>query len=412
MKQLQLILTLCLGLLLSNAPFLNAQCTQTNIEGIDFQVNCGGDDCASCLPILYSLICEEGAGVFYVFVVFPENVWTDEEANNGYYLEITGDYQDTFDETNQIINFQKIDGEGVFLQVTKFDSNDNIVAFGEINEASPPCVKGSELEDCPDPDAFNTSQETIMFEESFMTRIVMQGGVAPYQIYDNVNGQFYNASIYEPEFYLGNFPYYTTLSITVIDAEGCTSNFFTSAVPPGPTDDTDSTTDTPDGTTDTPDDGTLDVVDDTDTPDGGTLDIVDDTDTPDGGTLDIVDDSDGTTGVDDVDGGTLDEVDVLDSTDSGDGVAIDEIEEVKGFTLQKNPISLGQNINLKFSNNFSGTTTIELYDVKGQLQFNTLQLKNIVQGQVLPMPLVKSVGTYIVKVQNGADVYVQKIVVL
>ncbi len=217
---------------------LNAQdCEKVDYFGETHNVNCGGEDCVECFNVPFNLICD-GSGFFNVIVSIAPNVLSELEESEGTYIVATGNVNDEIDESGQFISFVEAEGTPLFITFKKFDADDNLIAYGEINELSPPCTKGSNDNECPPDSNFEVEAELVYFEDYYFIQYNMNNGVKPYQIYDNILGQFYQASVNDDVFYLGSFPYSFNLNSTVIDAQGCNQTFLISAEPPIPGTDT------------------------------------------------------------------------------------------------------------------------------------------------------------------------------
>ncbi len=215
------------------AQFTNAQeCVQIDYFGEPHNVNCGGEDCVECLSIPYNLICDE-SGIFNVIISISDAMLSEEDESMGYYLVSTGNFNDEIEDAGQFISFIESEGTPILLQMSKFDADGNLIAYGEINELSPPCSKGTENDNCPPDSNYNVDSDLIYFEDYYMVKYTISNGTKPYKIYDNLLGQFYNASVNTDEYYLGSFPYETFLNTTIIDANGCNLTFIISAEPPG-----------------------------------------------------------------------------------------------------------------------------------------------------------------------------------
>ncbi len=212
---------------LFSSVFVNAQCDDGILNGNELRIDCGGPDCADCLPILFDVECQDGeTGNFDLYLILPTWMWPEDLFEQGLYYEYEGDFSSngepclSYAECGGTLSFAE--GAQVDIRYLKKSLPDgDLVAFGQVN-VNPDCLKADTtvLECHPDTN-FIVNATKIEMSDGYMLKLEMLGGTPPYNIIDSDQNLFY--SYYNPDsvYYLGLVPNDVELNIAVSDNNNC-----------------------------------------------------------------------------------------------------------------------------------------------------------------------------------------------
>ena len=228
-----------LGVLLFG--FANAQeCDRNGAwDGDELNVDCGGAVCPTCLPLWYEMVdCDESAGKFEIEISLPTYLWDEDfMLSNGVYYSFSGDFNvdcgALFECQQQ--TYELTDASNALIEVNMLKAaTQEIVGYGR-GTLFAACVKLDNIEsNCPDNSEFATTATSVWADSSsYMVKLEMENGLAPYRIVDNSVNRFYQFQWDEDVYYLGAIPDSVELDVSVFDFNGCEVRFTELAKPTG-----------------------------------------------------------------------------------------------------------------------------------------------------------------------------------
>ena len=221
--------------------FLTAQdCEDGLLNNNELRIDCGGPDCPRCIPFLYQVMCDD-EGFFTLIFALPDYWWLEEFEDFNYSLseDFNSDSCSTLNDCFGIVEFSN--GTEMNIRIELENPEGEVLGVGQIY-ANPLCYYGYGNYTYPFPYFLECSDTTNFLVDatyidngddfSYMVKLEMSGGEPPYSVKQDSSDFFYELDGESDTIYIGAFPNDYDISVTVFDANGCSSASITTPMPP------------------------------------------------------------------------------------------------------------------------------------------------------------------------------------